>query len=154
MTHAAMHPTTHDIVLDEVIPHSPAALWKALASGDLINRWLMVQKGFEPVKGNTFSFQTPPADDWDGVIHCEILDILPNERLVYSWKSGVQTSNGYVPRLDTLVTWTLTKHEGGTRLRLVHSGFALPKDEAIFKNINAGWPRIIPKLIALVAEQS
>ncbi len=154
MNDIAANLNTQEIVIDEVFPHTPTAIWKVLASGELMNRWLMAQTGFEPVQGNNFSFQTPPTDDWDGVIRCQILEIIPNERLVYSWKSGAQTSAGYVPRLDTIVTWTLTRHDGGTRLRLVHSGFVLPKNEAVFKNINAGWSKIIPKLIAIAAEQS
>ena len=107
MIDAALKQSTQDIVIDEVVPHTPSAVWKALASGELISRWFMVQKGFAPEKGNRFSFLTPPTDDWDGVIHCEILDILANERLSYSWKSGVHSSAGYVSRLDTVVTWTL-----------------------------------------------
>lgn len=152
MTDAATVQAANDIVFDEIFPHAPATIWKALSSGDLINRWLMVQQGFEPRVGSHFTFQTPPSDDWDGVIHCEILEFVPPRRLVFSWKSGVQASNGYVPRLDTLVTWTLAPHDGGTRLRLVHSGFDLPRNENIFRNISTGWPRIVPKLMAVVAE--
>ncbi|MGL4490038.1 MAG: SRPBCC family protein [Rhizobiaceae bacterium] len=152
MSEAAANTETQDILIDDVLPNAPSAIWKALASGELINRWLMPQIGFEPVAGNTFSFQTPPTDDWDGVIHCQILEIIPNERLSYSWKSGMQTAAGYVPRLDTIVTWTLAKHDAGTRLRLVHSGFVLPKNAAVFKNVNAGWSKIIPKMIAIAAD--
>jgi uncharacterized protein YndB with AHSA1/START domain len=154
MSDVVQNQDTHDIVIDEVFPHAPAAIWKALTSGDLINRWLMTQKGFAPVLGNKFSFQTPPSDDWDGVIHCEILELQPNHRLSYSWKSGVETAAGYVARLDTVVAWTLTAHDSGTRLQLVHSGFVMPKNETTFKNISSGWPRIIPKLIALVADNA
>ena len=117
-------------------------------------RWLMSPKGFEPVKGNHFSFHTPPDGEWDGVIHCEVLEIVPNERLVYTWKSGHESNGVYVSRLDTLVTWTLARHDGGTRLRLVHSGFVMPKNMSMFQNINAGWSKVVPKLIAIVAEQA
>jgi uncharacterized protein YndB with AHSA1/START domain len=154
MTIAASKQTTQDIVIDEIFPHAPSTIWKALASGELMNRWLMPQTGFEPVQGSHFSFQTQATDDWDGMIRCQILEIVPNERLVYSWRSGMQTAAGYVSRLDTIVTWTLTRHDAGTRLRLVHSGFVLPKNEAVFKNINAGWSKVIPKMIAIAAEQT
>jgi uncharacterized protein YndB with AHSA1/START domain len=152
LTEAALTQAANEIVVDEVFPHLPTTIWRALTSGDLINRWLMAQRGFEPRVGNHFSFQTPPTDDWDGVIHCEIVEFAPPRRLVYTWKSGVQTNEGYVPRLDTLVTWTLTPHDSGTRLRIVHSGFDLPRNESTFRNISTGWPRIVPKLIAIAAE--
>ena len=152
MTQAAEPQLANEIVVDEVFPHQPATIWKALSSGDLISRWLMVQQGFEPRVGSRFTFQTPPSDEWDGVIHCEVLECVPPRRLVYSWKSGVQTAAGYVPRLDTRVSWTLTPHDSGTRLRLVHSGFDLPRNESTFRNISTGWPRIVPKLMAVAAE--
>ena len=31
---------TQDIVVDEVFPHAPETLWRALTSGDLVGRWL------------------------------------------------------------------------------------------------------------------
>ena len=154
MTAAAVKSGTQEIVFEDVFPHTPAAIWRVLTTGELINRWLMAQKGFAAVKGNRFSFQTPPDGEWDGVIHCEVLEAVPNERLAYTWKSGHESNGVYVPRLDTVVTWTLARHDGGTRLRLVHSGFSMPRNMSVFQNINAGWSKVVPKLIAIVAEEA
>ena len=60
----------HDIVVDEVLPHAPETIWKALTTGELIARWLMAPTGFEPVKDKRFTYQTTPAGAWDGTIHC------------------------------------------------------------------------------------
>lgn len=49
------------IVVDEVFPHTPEMIWKALTTGDLIGRWLMEPAGFEAVKGNQFTYKTKPA---------------------------------------------------------------------------------------------
>src|SRR5215218_5709738 len=106
-----------------VADRAPETIWKTLTTGDLIGRWLMAPSGFEPVKGNRFTFQTKPAGAWDGVIRCEVLEAVPNERLAYAWRSGDENNVGYGSALDTVVTWTLTRVEGGTRLRLVHAGF-------------------------------
>lgn len=152
MSEAGVTQATDRIVIEGVFPHAPATIWTALATGDLINRWLMPQQGFAPQVGSRFFFQTPPSGDWDGVIHCEVLEVLPNERLVYSWKSGIQTDAGYVPRLDTVVSWTLRPHDGGTRLRLIHSGFVMPRNEAVYRNINGGWTALMPRLLAVAAE--
>jgi uncharacterized protein YndB with AHSA1/START domain len=154
MNDTSLKQAMQDIVIDDVFPHAPATIWRALTTGNLMDRWLMAQKGFEAVKGNAFSFQTPPDGDWDGKIYCQVLEVEPNKRLSYSWKSGVQTAAGYVSRLDTVVTWTLSKHDSGTRLRIVHSGFVMPKNESVFKNVNAGWSVVLPKLIAVAAELS
>ena len=152
MTNAAMKPATQDIVVDEVFPHAPDAIWKALTTSDLIARWLMVPHGFAPVKGNKFTFNTPADDEWDGIVHCELLEVTANERLVYSWKTGQQTSAGYVPRLDTIVTWTLSRVDTGTRIRIVHSGFDPSKHTKVFRNISEGWPKVMGKMRTMLAE--
>ena len=143
-----------EIVVDEVFPHAPATIWKTLTTGELIARWLLMQPtGFEPVKGKHFTFQTTPAGAWDGVIRCQVLEVTPNERLVYSWKSGHEGNVGYGSGLDTVVTWTLSRVENGTRLRLVHSGFVLPKNESAFKNMSEGWTKVVQNIDAIAAEQ-
>ncbi len=154
MNDAAMKSSMQEIVVDEVFPHTPETIWKILTSGELMSRWLMPQEGFAPVKGSHFTFQTKPDGDWDGVIRCQVLEITPNERLVHSWKSGHQSNAGYVSRLDTVVAWTLMRNDGGTRLRLVHSGFAMPKNVSVFQNISEGWPKVIRKMIAIAAEEA
>ena len=128
MNDIAMNIATQDIVVDEVFPHAPETVWKVLTTGELISSWLMGVTGFKPVKGSHFSFATKADGEWDGVIRCEVLEVVPNHRLVYTWRSGYETSTCYVSRLDTVVTWILEKNDGGTRLRLVHSGFEMPKN--------------------------
>ena len=154
MNEAAVKFDTQDIVVDEVLPHAPETIWKALTTGELIGRWLMPATGFEPVKGKHFTFQTTPAGAWDGFIRCQVLEVMPNERLVYSWKSGHEGNVGYGAGLDTVVTWTLSRVESGTRLRLVHSGFELPKNDTAFKNMSDGWKKVVRNLDTIAAEQA
>ncbi|MGA8552467.1 MAG: SRPBCC domain-containing protein [Stellaceae bacterium] len=154
MNDAALKPDTQDIVVDEVFPHTPETIWRTLTTGELIARWLMMPTtAFEPVEGKHFTFQTAPAGAWDGVVHCQVLEVMPNERLVYAWKGGHDGNVGYGSRLDTVVTWTLSRVENGTRLRLVHSGFVLPKNDTAFKNMSEGWTKVVRNLDAVAAEQ-
>ena len=154
MNEAARKFDTQDIVVEEVLPHAPEAIWKALTTGELIGRWLhMTPTGFEPLKGKHFTFQTTPAGAWDGVIHCQVLEAVPNQRLAYSWKGGHEANAGYGSRLDTVVTLTLSRVEAGTRLRVVHSGFVLPQNEMAFKNMSGGWKKVVPTIGAIAAEQ-
>jgi uncharacterized protein YndB with AHSA1/START domain len=154
MNDAALRSTTQDIVVDEVFPHSPEAIWRVLTSGELIARWLMVPSGFEPVEGRRFTFQTTPAGSWDGVIHCQVLEVIPNERLAYAWRGGHQDNVGYGSPLDTVVTWTLSPAPSGTCLRLVHSGFVLPRNDSAFRTMGQGWRTVVPRLASLVGKQS
>jgi uncharacterized protein YndB with AHSA1/START domain len=153
MNDAALKSDTQDIVVDEVFPHAPETIWKTLTTGELIARWLMPPTGFEPMKGKHFTFQTTPAGAWDGVIHCQVLEVMPNERFVYAWKGGHEGNVGYGSRLDTVVTWILSRVENGTRVRLVHSGFVLPQNDTALKNMGEGWKKVLPRLRAITDEQ-
>jgi len=153
MNDAALKSGTQDIVVDEVFPHAPETIWKTLTTGEMIARWMMAPTGFEPVEGKQFTFQTTPAGAWDGTIRCQVLEVIPNERFVYAWKGGQEGNVGYGSRLDTVVTFTLSKVENGTRLRLVHSGFVTPKNDTAFKNMSDGWPKVFKNLNTVAAEQ-
>jgi uncharacterized protein YndB with AHSA1/START domain len=149
MTEAATILDTQDIVVEEVFPHAPETIWKTLTTGELIGRWLMKPTGFEPVKGARFTFQTTPAGAWDGVIHCEVLDVTRNRRLSYSWQGGHDGNLQYGSRLDTIVTLTLDRVDGGTRLRVVHSGFVMPKNDSAYRNMSEGWKKVVGTIGAI-----
>ena len=153
MSQAAASARTQDIVIDEVFPHTPETLWKTLTSAELMGRWLMQPTGFAAVAGNRFTFQTTPGGAWDGVIHCQVLEVVPNRRLVYAWKGGHESNTGYGARLDTVVTWSLTPVEAGTRLRLVHSGFVMPKNDTAYQNMSGGWVKVVKNLVAISGEE-
>ena len=149
MNDAALKHDTQDIVVDEVFPHTPETIWKTLTTANLMGRWLMVPAGFEPVKGKHFTYNTKPAGAWDGTIQCQVLEVKPNERLVYAWKGGHEGNVGYGSPLDTVVTFILSKVETGTRLRLVHSGFVLPKNDTAFKIMSEGWKKVLQNIGAI-----
>ncbi|MEH1058461.1 SRPBCC domain-containing protein [Micromonospora sp. CPCC 206171] len=107
-------PTT-TIRVDEFLPHPPAKVWRVLTEPDLLARWLM-PNDVAPVVGHRFTFRTEPrpAQGFDGVVHCEVLEVDPPRRLRWAWRGGP---------LDTEVSWTLAPEGRGTRLFLEHSGF-------------------------------
>lgn len=143
---AGTRDATQDIVVEDVFPHAPETIWKVLTTGDLMARWMMPPTGFQPVPGTHFTFQTRPAGEWDGTIRCEVLEVIPHQRLVYAWQGGHESNVGYGSRLDTVVTWTLTPVEGGTRLRVVHAGFVIPKNETAYQNMSEGWKTVLQRL--------
>ena len=147
----AAHGKTRDIVVEGVLRHRPELVWKALTDSDLIARWLM-PNDFRDAVGARFTFTTRPMGDWDGVVHCEVLELVPNERLVYSWKGGSDGNPAYGSKLDSVVTFTLTPVAGGTRLRLVHSGFRSPGNDMAFDAMSGGWGRIVHRIGTIVSE--
>ena len=136
---------SREITVEAVLPHSPDTVWKALTTSEVIADWLM-PNDFEPTTGKRFTFQTQPVGNWDGVVKCEVLEIEANRRLVYSWVGGSDANPGYGAKLDSVVTWTLTPVEAGTRLRLVHSGFRSPENDLAFGAMSPGWSRIIERI--------
>lgn len=154
MSAAALNAETKDIVIDEVFPHVAKTIWKALTSAQLIARWLMQPTGFEAVEGNTFTFQTKPGGNWDGVIHCRVLEVVANRRLVYAWKGGDERNTGYGAPLDTVVTWSLTPVEAGTRIQLIHAGFVLPRNESAYTIMSGGWKTVVRQLDDISGEDS
>ncbi len=153
MTAAALKPATQEIVVEEVFPHPPEKIWKTLTDGRLMGKWLMEPTGFEPVKGNRFTFKTTPGGKWDGTIHCQVLEVVPNERFVYSWKGGHAANVGYGAPLDTVVTFTLARVEAGTRLKLVHAGFEMPNNETAYRNMSGGWKKVVGNLGTVTGEK-
>ena len=153
MNDAAHKSDTRDIVVDEVFPHAPETIWKTLTSGALMGRWIMEPKGFAPVEGNRFTYQTESAGAWDGTIYCQVLEVVANERLVYAWKGGDAGNVGYGAPLDTVVTFTLSKVAVGTRLRLVHAGFITPKNDSALKTMGEGWKTVMKRIGAVTGEQ-
>ncbi len=154
MSDATSKSHTQDIVVDRVFAHAPEKVWKALTTPELIARWIQMKPtGFAPAVGTRFTFQTSPAGEWDGVVRCQVLEAIPNERLVYSWKSGHQGNVGYGSALDTKVTFTLARVAEGTRVRLVHSGFVLPTNATAIKNLGEGWSKCAEDIEKIAGEQ-
>jgi len=115
---------------------SPETVWKYLTTSELMAQWLM-KNDFELLLGHKFMFKTNahPELDFDGKVYCEILEIDPARKLVYSWKCG----DGLAMNLDSIVTWILIPKNEGTELILEHSGLGELKNTMLFQAMNKGW---------------
>lgn len=126
---------TNAISLQYDLPHPPEKVWRALTDPTLLAEWLM-PSDLKPVVGHTFTFRSDPTPWWDGIVHCEVLEVDAKKRITYTWRSGAGASG-----LDTVVTWTLTPTASGTHLALEHSGF-LPSNAFAFDGASTGWQRM------------
>jgi uncharacterized protein YndB with AHSA1/START domain len=121
---------THDLYL----PHPPERVWEALTDPAEIAQWLM-PNDFEPRLGHRFTFRTNPmpALNFDGICHCEVIELDPPRLLAYTWVGGSLT--------DTLVTYRLEPEGDGTHLYFEHSGFDLddPVQQASYRGLSSGW---------------
>lgn len=127
------------------LPHPPELVWDYLTKPELLAQWLM-ETDFQPVVGHKFQFRTKPKIKFgfDGTVYCEVLELIPFERLVYSWKGGMSNEK---PSLDSLVVWTLVPSAEGTSLTLEHKGFKGIKNYFPYLIMNKGWLKIGKRLL-------
>jgi len=137
------------VVVERVFPYPPEKIWRALTHGALIEEWLM-KSDFQPLVGHKFNFRAEPMPHWNGVTDCEVLVVKPHERLSYTWNSSGEEAAG---GLKTVVTWTLTPVDGGTRVRMEQSGFQ-PEQEANYQGALYGWQRFMDGLERLLGKLS
>jgi uncharacterized protein YndB with AHSA1/START domain len=126
---------SRSVVMERVFPCQPEKLWRALTDSRIIAKWLL-ENDLEPEIGRKFQFRSKPVPNWDGLIDCKVLAVDPLKQLSYSWSAL---------GLDSVVVFTLTPAEGGTHLRMEHSGFR-PEHEAAFKGANYGWQKFLGNL--------
>jgi uncharacterized protein YndB with AHSA1/START domain len=128
------------IIVERKMQHPPEKIWRALTQTELIAEWLM-KNDFKPIVGHCFQFRAKAIPGWSGVVNCEVLEVDAPKRLVYRWGDGTESDSG----LSTVVAWTLTPANDGTLVRMEHSGFR-PQDEAGYRGMGSGWPRILERL--------
>ena len=125
---------TRTLVMEREIPFPPEKIWRALTQPHLIEEWLM-KNDFKPVVGHSFNLRA----DW-GAVDCQVLAVEPNKALSYTWAAF---------GLESVVAWTLTPTQGGTHLRMEHSGFRSEED-ANYKGATYGWQMFIGNLERVV----
>jgi uncharacterized protein YndB with AHSA1/START domain len=94
-----------------------------------LERYMADKATVEPRPGGKYDF------GWGGNGPIKILELEPDRKLTYSWHH------------DTVVSWILEDSEGGTRITLVHSGFA--KDRST-DDYTAGWWKFVNYLKSMV----
>ena len=81
--------------------------------------------------------------DFDGIVYCKVLEILPFKKLSYSWKLG--PGDGTL-NIDSVVRWELHQKDNGTELILDHSDFVVMENIGIFNSMNEGWRKNMHKI--------
>jgi uncharacterized protein YndB with AHSA1/START domain len=121
---------TLSVIVEREIPFPPDKIWRALTHPHLIEEWLM-KNDFEPAVGHRFKLRA----DW-GVVDCQVLSVEPNKTLSHTWDAY---------DLKSVVTWTLTPTNTGTRLRMEQSGFR-PDQQQYYQGAQGGWQKFFSAL--------
>lgn len=112
----------NEIHLKWFYPYPVETIWEYLTDPDLLKQWSTIHRleAFNAEVGFKWISKQKPRKNWDGIMYMEVLEVIPNQRLSYSLKGGPRPG---VLSLDTVVTYTLESKDGGTELRLDHTGF-------------------------------
>lgn len=123
------------IKLTKIYDYPIEQVWQALTDQKAISEWLM-PCDFEPRIGHKFQFKTKPYPGFDGITHCEVLELKENELLSFSWSGGSLK--------NTVVTFKLSAENSKTRLDFEHTGFKGLVNSVIVKKIlSNGWKKKI-----------
>ena len=128
--------------------HPPKTVWAYLTTSELMEQWLM-KNDFQPIVGFDFQFRTGPIAslDFDGIFYCKVLEIVPEKRLSYSWKSG--PGDGRIT-LESIVVWELKPTEDGTEVLLQHSGFSKKENLDFYNGLMHGWVEKLDRIAELL----
>jgi uncharacterized protein YndB with AHSA1/START domain len=144
--------------LQRVIPAPPDEVYRAWLEPDRMRRWLapgglQVTRAEvdERVGGHYRVWQG--TDDGDaGGFECELLELVPNGRIVFRWGFvGPDRADG--PAYDSLLTITLAEApDGATTLTLVHEQLdalhaAMPQ---VAQNVGPGWDMVLDTLTSTI----
>lgn len=117
-----------DVMRSVWIESDLRTIFSSLIDPEQLNLWVARDAKVEPKNGGIMDF------GWgDGPK--KILEIVPNEKLSYSW--------GWADEPETVTTWTLEESDGGTKVTVVQSGFAPDRNS---EDYYIGWHKFIYRL--------
>jgi uncharacterized protein YndB with AHSA1/START domain len=125
-----------DISMEELFPVPVEEVWHALTDSQMINRWLMATDDFEAKVGARFTLRDEPRPGFRGYVECQVLELSPPHRMVWSWSSADAAA-------PTRLVIELQADGPGTRLTLRHAGDA---DERTVRGTTEGWTRKLGEL--------
>jgi uncharacterized protein YndB with AHSA1/START domain len=108
---------------------SPKEVFSGLIDPEQLDRYMADKATVEARPGGKYDF------GWGDNGPIKILELETDRKLTYSWHD------------DTVVSWVLEDSEGGTRITMVHSGFA---PDRCTGDYTAGWWKFVNYLKSMV----
>lgn len=139
--------TESSLIIKRIYNADRKTLFKALTDPEILKQWFFPAReegwsatvDFNAEVGKNYSITMHDPDGKDYVHSGEFREIIPGQKLVFTWNSqAVQ---------DTVVTITLAEVDGGTEVKLKHE--FMPNEE-MKKNHTEGWKQILQNLEKVV----
>jgi len=111
-------------------------VWKAISERDLMRKWYFDVSDFKAEVG--FKFQFEGGEEDKRYTHlCEVLEVVPLQKLKYSWAYEGQTGISFV-------TFELSSKGKKTKLKLTHEGLdSFSHPDLAKENFIDGWKFLI-----------
>jgi uncharacterized protein YndB with AHSA1/START domain len=151
----------HAVRLERTIAAEPHQVYRAWLDPGRLRRWVapgtleVARVEVDERVGGHFRVWQSDADADAGGFGCELLELVPDQRIVLRWGFvGPERAAG--PVFDSRLTVTLREAPGGaTRLTLVHDRLdsllaGLPE---VAGNVRPGWETVLDKLAGLRGSQ-
>ncbi|HAO07282.1 MAG TPA: SRPBCC domain-containing protein [Chryseobacterium sp.] len=130
---------SHPIIVEQKINAPVYKVWRALTDKTEMQIWYFDIFDFELQTGKIFNFYEP-EEEKKYHHQGEILEIVPNEKLKYSWAYPEFSDK------KTTVTWELKPDENGTLVKLIHEDidyFTDLGDHFSTESFTEGWNGIL-----------
>ena len=154
------------IHLEQFYPYKPEIIWRSLTEPELLTKWFMANN-IHAEMGAEFTFTMAPQKGWDGVTHCQIIELIPLKKIAYTYRgeatgekplacAGVNSASAdkagkhLFMSLDTVLSFSLHQEKGGTRLEMTHSGYRGFKMVIVSLIMGIGWKKQLKKLETLL----
>lgn len=146
--------------LQRTIPATPERVYRAWLEPELLRRWLapasftVTRAEVDERVGGHHRIWQAGADGDVGGFDCELLELVPNQRIVFLWRF-VGPERIADPAHDSRLTITLREAPGGgTALTLVHERLdaidaAMP---GMAENAKRGWDQALEQLAGAIGE--
>jgi uncharacterized protein YndB with AHSA1/START domain len=143
---------------ERTIAAPPAAVYRAWLEPQILKQWLapggleLDRAEVDERVGGRYRIWHSQAGSPSGGFEAEVVELVPDERIVFRWGFVGPDRDAGGPRYDSLLTVTLQPAPTGTRLVLVHEqldalGAALP---AVAGQVGGGWDSVLDRLPAAV----
>lgn len=124
------------LIIEQVFNAPIALVWRAITEKELMKKWYFDISDFEAEVGCKFHFEG--GEENKRYMHlCEVLEVIPNKKLKYSWKY-----EGHVGL--SFVTFELSSVGEKTKVKLIHEGLeTFINPDFIRDNFIGGWKYLI-----------
>ena len=137
---------TRSFELEVDYAHPVAAVWRALTDPERMGLWIMnfdqtpdeMRTDFRPAVGARYRMDARSGRGWRGYVVGEVVEVVPNERLVYTWAHS-EFQDAHPARVE----FTLAPSAKGTRLRMVQTGFPGLRGWFVRAGARLGWGKML-----------